>query len=142
MAISYVEKESSEKTYWKLYFDGASDALGHRIGAILVTPKGEYCPFTTRLDFNCTNNVVEYEACTMGLQVAIDKEVKELKVYGNSVLVIYQLQGEWETRDSHLILYHKHIVDMIKHFNEINFNHLSWEENQMVDALATLAAMF
>ena len=31
---------------------------------------------------------------------------------------------------------------MIKPFNEINFNHLPWEENQMADALATLAAMF
>ena len=31
---------------------------------------------------------------------------------------------------------------MIKHFNEINFNHLPREENQMADALATLATMF
>ena len=31
---------------------------------------------------------------------------------------------------------------MIKHFDEINFNHLSREENQMADALVTLAAMF
>ena len=31
---------------------------------------------------------------------------------------------------------------MTKQFNEINFNHLPWEKNQMADALATLAAMF
>ena len=31
---------------------------------------------------------------------------------------------------------------MIKQFNEINFNHLSREENQRTNALATLAAMF
>ena len=47
-----------------------------------------------------------------------------------------------ETKDSCLILYHKHITEMIKQFNEINFNHLFWEENQMVDMLATLATMF
>ena len=58
---------------------------------------GKYYPFTTRLDFNCTNNVGEYEACAMGLQAAIDKGVKELEMYGNSTLVIYQLQKEWET---------------------------------------------
>ena len=40
-----------------------------------------------------------------------------------------------------LILYHKHIIEMIKQFNEINFNHLPWERNQMADALATLATM-
>ena len=31
---------------------------------------------------------------------------------------------------------------MTKQFNKINFNHLPREENQMEDALATLAAMF
>ena len=28
MAVSHEEEESSEKTCWKLYFDGASNALG------------------------------------------------------------------------------------------------------------------
>ena len=46
------------------------------------------------------------------------------------------------TRDSRLILYHKYITNMIKHSNEINFNHLPQEENQMADALATLTTMF
>ena len=89
MAVLHDENESLEKNCWKLYFDGASNALGYRIRAILVIPKGEYCPFMARLDFNCTNNVAEYEACVMGLQEAINKGVKELKVHGDSVLVIY-----------------------------------------------------
>ena len=68
--------------------------------------------------------------------------VKELKVYGDSTLVIYQLWGKWETQDSRLILYHRHVIGMIKHLEEINFNLLPREENQMVDALATLESMF
>ena len=142
MDVPHVEEKSSEKTCWKLYFDGASNALGHRIDVVLITPEGEYCPFTARLDFNCTNNVVEYEACAMGLQAVIDKRIKKLEVYGDSTLVIYQLREEWKTWDSRLIFYHKHITDIIKHFNEINFNHLSQEENQMANVLATFAAMF
>ena len=123
MAISHDEKETSEKTGWKLYFEGASNAMGHEIEAV-VTPKGEYCPFTTRLDFNCTNNMAEYEACIMGFQATINKEVKKLEVYGDSALVIYQLGREWEIRKPCLILYHKYITDIINQFNEINFNHL------------------
>ena len=49
MAISHVEEESLEKTCWKLYFDGASNALGQRISIVLITSEGEYCPFTARL---------------------------------------------------------------------------------------------
>ena len=125
VAISYDEEEKIEKICWKLYFDKASNSLGHYIGAVLTTLKGEYCPFTARLDFNCTNNVVEYEVCAIGLQAVINKEGIELEMYRDSALVIYQLRGEWETRDSRLILYHKYITEMIKQFNEINFNHLS-----------------
>ena len=65
-----------------------------------------------------------------------------MKVYDDSTLVIYQLQGDWITRDSKLILYYQFVTKMIKCFEEIAFNYLPREENQMVDALATLAAMF
>ena len=67
MVISHDKKESSKKDCWKLYFDAASNALGHDIDVVLITPEDEYCPFTARLDFSCTNNVAEYEACAMSL---------------------------------------------------------------------------
>ena len=100
MAIFQIEDESTQEDIWKLYFDGASNALGHEIGVVLISPKGEYCLFTARLNFDSTNNVVEYDACIMDLQVAMAKKVKNLKVYGDSALVIYQLRGDWLTRDS------------------------------------------
>ena len=78
----------------------------------------------------------------MGLQAAITKKVKNLKVYGDSALLIYQLREDWLTRDSKMILYHKLALEMFNHFEVINFEHLPREENQMADALATLAAMF
>ena len=82
MTVSHVKEKSSEKSCWKLYFDGASNILGHEINAILITPKGEFYPFMARLDFNCTNNMAEYVAYALGLQAAIDKEMKELELYG------------------------------------------------------------
>ena len=64
MAVLHVEEESPNETkVWEMYFDGASNSLRHGIGAILISPEKEYCPFTARLDFFCTNNIVEYEAC-------------------------------------------------------------------------------
>ena len=78
----------------ELYFDGASNALGHGIGSVLISPERKYCPFTAKLNFDNTNNVTEYEACIMGLQAAMAKKVKNLKVYGDSTLVIHQLRGD------------------------------------------------
>ena len=71
-----------------MYFDGASNALGCDVGAVLISLKGNHCPFIAKLSFDCTNNVAEYEACVLGLQAAIEKKIKSLNVYGDSVLVI------------------------------------------------------
>ena len=127
MTIFQVEDESTKEDMRKLYFDGASNVLGHDIDAILISPEGEYCPFTARLNSDCTNNVAEYEACIMGLQAAIDKKVKNLKVYGDSALVIYQLREDWLIRDSRMILYHKLAMEMADKFEVINFEHLRWQ---------------
>ena len=41
-----------------------------------------------------------------------------------------------------MILYHKLAMEMVDKFEVLNFEHLPREENQIADALATLAAMF
>ena len=64
-----------EGSRWSMYFDGASNALGNGIGAVIISPKGFHTPFIARLYFNCTNNIAEYEACIMGLQAAIDLRI-------------------------------------------------------------------
>ena len=63
-------------------------------------------------------------------------------MYGDSALVICQLNGEWETKDSKLIPYQEFINKLIEQFEDITFKHLPREENYMIDALTTLAIMF
>ncbi|RDY07336.1 Gypsy retrotransposon integrase-like protein 1, partial [Mucuna pruriens] len=135
------DEQEAELDEWKLWFDGASNLLGNRIGAVLASPKGQYFPFSARLDFDCTNNIAEYEAYAMVIAMAIEHQISRLKVFGESVLIIYQLHGEWETRDAKLVLYHAHIMALGEHFDEISFHYVPRDENQMVDALATLSAM-
>ncbi|KAK5795061.1 hypothetical protein PVK06_036318 [Gossypium arboreum] len=71
MCVTEKECESSKEKTWKMSFDGASNALRHGIGAVLVSPEGNHYPFTARLNFFCTNNIAEYEACIMGLRAVI-----------------------------------------------------------------------
>ncbi|XP_052484803.1 uncharacterized protein LOC128039912 [Gossypium raimondii] len=139
--VATAEKDFQEDGPWKLNFDGTSNAVGNRIGIVLVSPDGDHYPFTSKLDFDCTNNMVEYEACIMGIRAAIEHKIKVLEVYGDSTLVIYQLKGEWETRDSKLINYRKLVLELIKDFDDITFCYLPRDENQIADALATLASI-
>ncbi|XP_040960235.1 uncharacterized protein [Gossypium hirsutum] len=77
----------------------------------------------------------------MGIRAAIERRIKTLEVYGDSALVIYQLRGEWEKRDPKLIRYQRLVLELIEEFDNITFYYLPREENQMADALATLASM-
>ncbi|RDY05263.1 hypothetical protein CR513_10902, partial [Mucuna pruriens] len=115
-----------------MWFDGASNLLGNGIRVVLASPKDQCFPFTAKLRFNCPNNIAEYEACTMGLMMALEHQVKKLNVFEDSAL---------ETGDVKLIPYHDHIKEIIKSFNAVTFPHIPHEENQMADALATLSAM-
>ena len=97
-----------------MYFDGASNALGNGIEAILISIYGSHYPFTARLNFDCTNNIVEYKACVMGLHVAVKRNVKTLWVFGDLALVIYKLKAWWKICYSKLINYEKLILELKK----------------------------
>ncbi|XP_040938001.1 uncharacterized protein [Gossypium hirsutum] len=84
MCVATTEEDDPEELPWKLNFDGASNAVGKRIGVVL---------------------------------------------------------GEWETRDPKLIDYRKLVLELVKEFDDITFYYLPRDENQMADALATLASL-
>ncbi|XP_060170679.1 uncharacterized protein LOC132601615 [Lycium barbarum] len=67
-------------TGWRLFFDGAVNYKGSAIGVILISENGQHYPMAAKLKFHCTKNMVEYEACVLGLQMAIDMNIDELLV--------------------------------------------------------------
>ncbi|XP_052490763.1 uncharacterized protein LOC128043012 [Gossypium raimondii] len=127
MYVETAKANTQESNAWKLNFDGASNAVGNGIGAVLVSPDGDHYPFTSKLDFDYTNNMAEYEACIMGIRAAIEHKIK--------------LKGEWETRDPKLISYQRLVLELIEEFDDVTFFYLPRDENQMADALATLASI-
>ena len=125
-----------------MVFDGASNTLGNGIDVVIISPEGCHTPFTARLCFNCTNNMAEYEACIMGLKAAIELRIKFFSVFGDSALLISQIKGEWDMKNPNLIPYREHVLTLIPYFEEVTFEHIPREENQLADALATMSSMF
>ena len=74
----------------------------------MISPHGDHIPRSVRLAFSdrhpATNNIVEYEACILGLETTL--ELGQMEVFGDSNLVLRQIQGEWKTRDVKLRPYH------------------------------------
>ena len=73
---------------WKMYFDGAINQYENGIGILLITPKGSHIHLAIKLNFEVTNNMVEYEACISGIEALWELRVKEVKVFRDSTLVI------------------------------------------------------
>ncbi|XP_075098947.1 uncharacterized protein LOC142175846 [Nicotiana tabacum] len=73
--------------------------------------------------------------------MAVDLDMEELLIMGDSDLVIWQTQGECETRDIKLIPYRQHVEDLSKRFKFIEFRHIPRFHNELASALTTLASM-
>ncbi|XP_070015286.1 uncharacterized protein [Nicotiana sylvestris] len=73
--------------------------------------------------------------------MAVDQDVEELLIKGDSDLIIRQPQGEWETRDIKLIPYRKHVEYLRKRFKSVEFRYIPRFHNELANALATLASM-
>lgn len=60
----------------------------------MIAPYGKQFLIVIKLHFDCTNNILEYEACVSNLQITIEMRIKRLDVYRDSMLIIYQVKGE------------------------------------------------
>lgn len=76
-------------------FDGAANQVDNGVAAMLIFPTGALIPISVRLYFLYTNNIAEYEAYIIVLKATIDLGIDELKVYGDSALVMFQATGDW-----------------------------------------------
>ena len=125
---------------WKMYFDGAAHRGGAGAGIIFMTPEGEILPYSFTLTQRCSNNVAEYQALILGLEIAVDMKQLELQVYGDSKLVINQLLGSYEVKKPELVPYQKYARRLIGWLGGVTLEHVPRNENRQADALAMLAS--
>ena len=140
--VSFVGEDISEGyPGWKLFFDGAGNHQGKGVGAVLVSEYGQHYPMEANLRFNCTNNMAEYEACILGLKMAIEMNVYELQVIGDSDLLIHQVQGEWAVKNPKIIPYVHCVQNLCNRFRKIEFRQTPRIQNELANALSTIASM-
>ena len=130
---------------WRMYFDGTVNHSGYGIGVLLISLQGDHISRSVRLAFldryPTTNNIIEYEACILGLETALELRIRRMEIFSDSNLVIRQIQGDWKTRDVKLRPYHAYLELLIGRFDDLSYTHLPRAQNQFSDALATLASM-
>ena len=81
---------------WRMYFDGSLKLQGAGAGILFTAPGAEHLRYALQLLFLAYNNTAEYEALYHGLNIVISLGVKRLMVYRDSLVVISQINKEWD----------------------------------------------
>jgi ribonuclease HI len=65
-------------------------------GVLLISPTGEQLKYVLQIFCKVSNNEAEYEALLHGLRLAASPGIKRLLVYGDSAVVINQVNKSWD----------------------------------------------
>jgi hypothetical protein len=94
-----------ELEYWTINFDRSVPLQGAGAGILVTSPKGESFKYVLQMHFPASNNVAEYETLLHGLRIATALGIYQLKVLGDSMLIISQANKEWSRLDDNMLLY-------------------------------------
>jgi ribonuclease HI len=74
--------------------------------------------------FYATNNVVEYEALKNSLRITAELGVQILYIYGDSELVVNQVMGESNCRDSRMVAYQQDLRKLEEKLDDFELHHI------------------
>ena len=85
-----------------------------------------------------TNKVPAYKALLLGLKAARGLHIKDIGIYADSQLMVFQIQGKYRVKNEYLKKLYNQAMDMLQAFN-YEIMYISREKNKMADKLANQA---
>ena len=86
-----------------------------------------------------TNNQSEYSALILGLKEAVSRDIRNLHVYGDSQLVINQINGIYKVKNPGLQELYQEVQGLKIKFETIAFTHIYRDFNKRADHLSNMA---
>jgi ribonuclease HI len=123
-----------------MYFNRAFNLEGAGAGVLFISPKGEQLKYALQLLFKATNNAAEYEALIHGLQIAASLGIKRLLAYGDSKVVIKQVNKDWECTQEKMDAYCKKVRKLEAKFYGLEFHRITRDYNVAADVLSKLGS--
>jgi ribonuclease HI len=128
------------ENYFSMYFDGCSKGNPGRAGAGAVIYYNSYEIWADSIFVGEkeTNNVAEYNGLILGLHKANQLNIKNLLVFGDSQLVIKQMNGEYKVNSENIKKLYATASEKSKLFDNILFTHVYRDENTRADELSNI----
>ena len=128
--------EITDPNLWTLYFDSSKNKEGAGVGFFLIALHENRIQLACCLEFECKNNVDEYEALIQELWKSIDLNIKCLEVFGDSQIVIIHMRDSIHCTSHHLKNYQQEVWDLVNKLEAFNIKSILHTENSDVDILA------
>ncbi|XP_066351623.1 uncharacterized protein [Miscanthus floridulus] len=120
--------------HWKIYFDGSLKLRGAGAGVLFISPDGKQLKYVLQILWPATNNEAEYEALIHGFRVTASLSIKRLLVYGDSSVVINQVNKDCDCTKETCV----EVCKLEKHFQGLEIDHVVCDLNVVADVLAKL----
>jgi ribonuclease HI len=123
-----------------MYFDGLLKLEGKGAGVLLISSQGEQLKYVLQIFWKVSNNEAEYEAILHRLRLAISLGIKRLLVYGDSVVVINQVNKYWDRNKENMDAYCLEVRNLENKFYGLEFHHVARDNNVAADVLSKLGS--
>src|SRR5699024_4549859 len=118
---------------------GSLKLQGAGAGILFIARGGEQLKYALQLSFLASNNAAEYEALIHGLNITISLGIKRLMVYGDSLVVISQINKDWDCSTDSMGKYCTTIRKLEDKFEGLEFHHVERDRNA-ADTLSKLGS--
>ena len=111
------------------------------IGVLICTPEGEALQEHHEVIGESTNNVAEYTAVMVGLEIAKGLGAEEIDYFLDSELVAKQLTGQFRVKAPHIQTLFKQVRGKVECFKRVKFSHVprTHDKIRYVDRLVNQA---
>jgi ribonuclease HI len=126
--------------HWLMYFDGSLKLGGGSAGVLFINPIGEQLKYVFQILFEVSNNEVEYEALLHGLSLTVSLGIKLPLAYSESLLVVQQINKEWDINKDTMDAYIVEICKLENKFSGLEIHHMIRDNNVGADVFSKLGS--
>ena len=109
------------------------------VAAVATDASGEPLAERNRYIGETTNNVAEYQAVLLALELARELDASEVEVVNDSELVSRQIGGQYRVKQAHLKPLHTRVMDELRSFDGWQVRSVRREHNVRADELVNEA---
>jgi ribonuclease HI len=125
-----------------VFCDGSWGTFGASATAILISPSKIKTCYAARLEFNCTNNIAEYEALLLGLQKLKAMGIRRAVLKSDTLVITGHVDKSSRARDLKLEKYLDTVRRMEVSFEGFLVRNIPRGENEHANLLAKSAAQW